>query len=113
MTIHATNVHLQKNSEGYNEKHGGKWSLQNLKLYMQQTQGKAETDKCFEDINNMVFISLKSVQGVITSDRHCFEMYGFDVLIDDKLKPWLIEVNASPSLSHTTEKDRIMKTELL
>jgi tubulin polyglutamylase TTLL1 len=40
-------------------------------------------------------------------------MYGYDVLIDEDLKPWLIEVNASPSLSTTTESDRIIKMNLM
>jgi tubulin polyglutamylase TTLL1 len=47
------------------------------------------------------------------NDRHCFECYGYDVLIDADLKPWLVEVNASPSLTTTTESDRILKLGLL
>lgn len=60
-------------------------------------------------MKNIFYISLKAVQSVMISDRHCFEVYGFDILIDDNLKPWLIEVNASPSLSTTTEADRQLK----
>ena len=40
-------------------------------------------------------------------------MYGFDVMIDSDLKPWLIEVNASPSLTSTTTSDRMLKTEVI
>ncbi|CDW91503.1 probable tubulin polyglutamylase ttll1 [Stylonychia lemnae] len=113
MFIHLTNVAIQKNSEDYNEKHGSKWSITNLRFYLEQTRGKTITDKCFDEINNIIYISLKSVQSVIINDKHCFECYGYDILIDANLKPWLVEVNASPSLTTTTEVDRILKMNLL
>ena len=107
--IHLTNVAIQKNGADYKDTHGGKWSIQNLKFFLEMTRGKELVDKCFEGIRNIVYISLKSVQSVIINDKHCFEVYGFDVLIDEGLKPWLIEVNASPSLTASTEVDRTLK----
>ena len=47
------------------------------------------------------------------NDKHCFEVYGFDVLIDEALKPWLIEVNASPSLTASTEVDHMLKVGMI
>ena len=40
-------------------------------------------------------------------------MYGFDLMLDDTLKPWLLEVNACPALTYTTEMDRLMKYALI
>ena len=49
----------------------------------------------------------------MNSDKHCFECYGYDITIDDKLKPWLIAANASLSLSSSTATDRILKYSLI
>jgi len=43
----------------------------------------------------------------------CFEIYGFDVLIDEDLKPWLLEVNICPSLSSGSPLDKRIKTKLV
>ena len=61
LMAHATNVHLAKQSEFYNPKHGGKWHMHNLRLYLQQTRGREASEKCYEEINNLIYISLKSV----------------------------------------------------
>jgi tubulin polyglutamylase TTLL1 len=45
MTIHLTNVAIQKQSEEYNDKHGGKWFTQNLKFFLEMTHGKTQADK--------------------------------------------------------------------
>ena len=43
----------------------------------------------------------------------CFEIYGFDILIDNKLRPHLLEVNISPSLSSSSPLDKKIKTTLI
>jgi hypothetical protein len=40
---------------------------------------------------------------------NCFELLGFDVLIDSDLKPWLLEVNLSPSLACDSPLDLKIK----
>ena len=110
---HLTNVSFQKYSNNYNDHHGGKWPLRNFYLYIENNFGKKILDKLKKDIDKIYIISLKTVSNVIINDSHCFELYGFDILIDNNFKPWLIEVNASPSLLNTTKQDYFMKKNIL
>jgi len=48
-----------------------------------------------------------------TTRNNCFELYGFDVLIDSFLKPWVLEVNVLPSLSSSSLFDKRIKTMLV
>ena len=43
----------------------------------------------------------------------CFEILGFDVILDRKCKPWLLEVNHSPSFHTDSQLDRMIKTALI
>ena len=97
----------------YNDRHGGKWSFKNLVLWLEGTRGHEATSQMVDDIENLIINSLKSVQNVMINDKHCFELYGYDVVIEEDLKPWLIEVNASPSLTATTHTDRLLKGALI
>jgi tubulin polyglutamylase TTLL4 len=36
----------------------------------------------------------------------CFEIYGFDVIMDQSFRPWLLEINVAPSLSSSSPYDK-------
>jgi hypothetical protein len=45
--------------------------------------------------------------------NNCFQLFGFDVLIDSNLKPWVLEVNLSPSLNTDSPIDLKIKGNLI
>lgn len=45
--------------------------------------------------------------------QNCFELLGFDILIDNNLDPWLLEVNLSPSLACDSTLDQRVKAALI
>ena len=111
--VHLTNVAIQKHSDDYNPNHGNKWSFDNVILYIQSNFGNEKADIMMRKIKEIIIYSSSAVKNVMINDKHCFECYGFDIIIDENLKPWLIEINASPSLSATTKADRIFKRKLI
>ena len=46
--------------------------------------------------------ALQVTQDDIDYQRNAFELYGADFMITTDLKPWLIEINCSPSMSYST-----------
>lgn len=111
--VHLTNVAVQKTSPDYHPKKGCKWMLQRFRQYLASKHGPEAVETLFSAMDNIFIKSLQSVQKVIISDKHCFELYGYDILIDQDLKPWLLEVNASPSLTASSQEDYELKTCLL
>lgn len=73
------------------------------------------------EIKDVIVKTMISAEPSITSNmmratKHrniCFELFGFDIILDHRLKPWLLEVNVSPSLSSSSPLDKQIKTTLL
>ena len=84
-----------------------------MKLYLTSRYGNDKVNEAFQQIQDLIVKCLQSVAKTIINDKHCFELYGFDVLLDDNLKPWLIEINASPSMTANTPTDFETKMGLL
>lgn len=81
--MHLTNVAIQKTSEAYDDKIGGKWDLRGMKLYLMSKFGAEKVNESYALIQDMIIRCLQSVAKTIINDKHCFELYGFDVLLDD------------------------------
>ena len=111
--VHLTNVAVQKTAPDYDPEKGCKWSLQELRMYMTARHGQEIVKQLFRQMDDIFIKSLQSVQKIVINDKHCFELYGFDLMIDNHLKPWIIEVNASPSLTASSPTDYDLKFGLL
>ncbi|CAM9177133.1 unnamed protein product, partial [Ectocarpus sp. 8 AP-2014] len=57
--------------------------------------------------------TIRSVDRLIIHDRQSFELFGYDVLVDETLRPWLLEVNASPSLGASNRDDLRLKKQMV
>ena len=95
-----------------------KWSLKMLRE--EYTKNGIDYDDIFAKIKDLCVKTLISVETQIASNmrsikqkNNCFEVYGFDVLIDRDFKPWLLEVNVAPSLSSSSPFDKQVKSILL
>jgi len=116
--IHLTNFSINKKADNYKKNTGtgeeemsSKWSLEELREEYEKMG--INYDEVFKQIKHLCIKTLMAVEPQITtamrSTKHrnqCFEVYGFDVIIDQKLRPWLLEVNVAPSLSSSSPYDK-------
>ncbi|XP_032883367.1 tubulin polyglutamylase TTLL5 isoform X2 [Amblyraja radiata] len=124
--MHLTNYSINKKSRDYVscddpevEDYGNKWSMSAMLRYLKQ-EG-VDTAALMSRIEDLIIKALISAEIHIAAATkmfvphkgNCFELYGFDVLIDSNLKPWLLEVNLSPSLACDAPLDLKIKASLL
>lgn len=72
----------------------------------------------FKDLIIKTLISVEphivsNLQKNPTNRVNCFEIYGFDIMVDSNMKPWVLEVNVLPSLSSSSPFDKRIKTMLV
>jgi len=60
-----------------------------------------------------VLLTLLPLVGEVPRDPHCYELLGFDVLLDTTGKAWLLEVNRSPAMACSTIPDKAVKKVVL
>ncbi|XP_068436335.1 tubulin polyglutamylase TTLL5 isoform X2 [Clinocottus analis] len=124
--MHLTNYSVNKKSSDYVscddpevEDYGNKWSMSAVLRYLKQ-EGK-DTTLLMRQVEDLIIKAVLSAELQIANackmyvphKTNCFELYGFDVLIDSNLKPWLLEVNLSPSLACDAPLDLKIKASMI
>jgi len=121
---HLTNYSINKKSSTYlsneeaEEAQGHKWTLKTLWRHF-DAEG-IDHSVIWEKIKDLMIKTVVSAetslvnlfQSNVASRYSCFELFGFDILLDSRLKPWLIEVNISPSLHSSSSLDLDVKSPL-
>lgn len=72
-------------------------------------------------IYDVIIKSLVSIESVTKNQikksnigrNNCFELFGYDILLDNYMNPWLLEVNLSPSLAFESPLDLKIKANLV
>ena len=124
--VHLTNWSVNKYSENFvknagtsKDDEGSKWSFAALKKkYVELGIDVEDLWKKIEDVIIKTIISaepymLSSMNRTPKHRNNCYEIYGFDILIDSNIKPWLMEVNVCPSLNSSSPLDRKVKTTVI
>ncbi|XP_065672973.1 tubulin polyglutamylase ttll6 isoform X9 [Hydra vulgaris] len=117
--MHLTNYAIQKNSLGYcrDNETGSKRKISTINKWFQENG--YDIKKIWKNIDDIIIKTLITAHPVLKHNyltcfpnvkgSACFEILGFDVILDRKLKPWILEVNHSPSFTTDSKLDREIK----
>ena len=113
---HLTNTSINKHSTSYTTvkegiRGGCKWSLHNFNR--ENPSNPLASPVLWSRIKAIVNLTLLSIAAQIPDNGGCFELFGYDVMVDDALRPWLLEVNCSPALGCEEAADREVKEPLV
>ena len=96
--IHLTNNAIQKEGKTYGKyEKGNQLSFE----YFQNTEvGNEKFENIVQQMKDLIIHSVSSVKHKLNpyNREHCFEVFGFDFIIDTNFKVWLIECNTNPCI---------------
>ena len=118
-SINKKNSQFQPNLDSRSDNIGHKWSLSALFKEL-DSQGK-NTPLLWAKIYDLIVKTVICMEedGVTAMEKlgvhrgNCFDLLGFDVMVDKKMQPWLMEVNLSPSLAIDSPLDLLIKSTLI
>ena len=114
---HLTNYSLNKSAPAYETEKdviggGAKWQLTRLMQHLRE-HGH-DTDLLWTRIRHVCILTVLILMPLVPMEAAgCFELFGFDILVDQALHPWLLEVNAAPALAAGSDIDWAVKEPLL
>ncbi|RLU18834.1 hypothetical protein DMN91_009191 [Ooceraea biroi] len=123
--MHLTNYSINKTSATYtnsdcaDSRTGHKWTLRSLWSYLEQENvNVAKMRASIKDIIIKTMIAgespITTLTRTNTTSRYtCYELFGIDIILDKNLRPWLLEVNISPSLQSSSPLDVAVKGPLI
>ena len=110
--IHLTNNAVQKFNDNYGAfEEGNQLSLKQGSVQLRSQGIDLEISDVVEGpIQTIIKDSLRSVETKLNPQgrKFCFEIFGYDFIIDKTLKPWLIEVNTNPCLEESSSLLRVL-----
>lgn len=116
LSNYALNKKNRQNPQNLDAELACKWSLATL-LHELQRQALVKTpETLLAKIRAIICKTILAAEAHLTSTWHqfaprraCYELFGFDLMLDADVRPWLLEVNVSPSVMGTSPLDRRIK----
>ncbi|CAD8060286.1 unnamed protein product [Paramecium sonneborni] len=102
--IHLTNNAVQKNAQNYGQfEDGNQLSLKRFQQQLDQQEKKYDFRKQgWPKIKEIVKLTLNSTRLNKRNRKYGMQILGYDFMIDENLKLWLIEVNANPCIEESS-----------
>jgi tubulin---tyrosine ligase len=104
--VHLTNYSVQKNSQNFSKyEFGNEISFSDFQNFLDFTKSKIKVhEDIMPQIKSIIDLSMNSVGKNLNkrNSNFCFQMFGYDFILDKNFKVWLLEINDNPGLSESS-----------